>query len=141
MINVTDRLSIPEEELRFTASRSSGPGGQHVNKVASRVTLWFDVAHSPSLDDEQKSLIMNRLSSRVNKEGVLWVASQESRSQIANREAAVERFVGLLRSALKRRPVRKRRGIPAASKQRRLEEKKRRARVKQRRVKKNSWDE
>ena len=68
MIEITDQVSIPEEELRFTASHSSGPGGQNVNKVSSRVTLWFDVANSPTLSPEQKDLIMNRLEESYRQE-------------------------------------------------------------------------
>jgi ribosome-associated protein len=72
MIEVTDQVSIPEEELRFTASHSSGPGGQNVNKVSSRVTLWFDVANSPTLSPEQKELIMRRLENRIGKNAARW---------------------------------------------------------------------
>jgi ribosome-associated protein len=124
MIEVTDCLSIPDEELRFTASHSSGPGGQNVNKVSTRVTLWFDVINSPNLSQEQKELITGRLGSRISKEGVLRVISQQTRSQMANREAAVERFVELLQFALKQAPIRKKTRVSRGAKLRRLEEKK-----------------
>ena len=135
MIIVTDRISIPEDELRFTASLSSGPGGQNVNKLNTRVTLWFDVVNSPSLSPEDKALLMSRLGSRISKDGVMRVISQQTRSQIANREVAVERFVQLLRTALKRRKVRKKMGLSNAAKLRRLEEKKQRSILKRGRLK------
>jgi ribosome-associated protein len=135
MIIVTDRISIPEDELRFTASLSSGPGGQNVNKLNTRVTLWFDVVNSPSLSPEDKALLLSRLGSRISKDGVMRVISQQTRSQIANREVAVERFVQLLRTALKRRKVRKKMGLSNAAKLRRLEEKKQRSILKRGRLK------
>ena len=130
MIEVTDQISIPKQELRFTASRSGGPGGQHVNKVSTRVSLWFDVANSPSLSDEQKQLIFRRLTTRINKQGVLQVVAQQGRSQMTNRARAIERFVELLRKALKKKKMRRPTRIPRAAKERRLMEKKARGRVK-----------
>jgi ribosome-associated protein len=135
MIIVTDRISIPEDELRFTASLSSGPGGQNVNKLNTRVTLWFDVVNSPSLSPEDKALLMSRLGSRISKDGVMRVISQQTRSQVANREVAVERFVQLLRTALKRTKVRKKMGLSNAAKLRRLEEKRQRSILKRGRLK------
>ena len=125
-IRITSRLSIPEDELKFTASRSSGPGGQNVNKVSTRVTLWFDVVNSPSLSDEQKQLLLSRLPNHINKEGMLWVVSQQTRSQALNREAATERFAEMLHDVLKPLKPRKETRISKASKLRRLDEKKRR---------------
>ena len=136
MIAVTDSLSIPEEELTFTASLSSGPGGQNVNKVSTKVTLWFDVANSASLSPEQKELITSRLGSRMSKDGVLRVISQQTRSQAANREAAIERFVELLGAALKPEKARKKTRVSTAAKRRRLEEKKQRSFLKRDRSKK-----
>jgi len=134
MIEVTKRIAIPESELTFTASRSGGPGGQHVNKVSSRVTLLFNVMASPSLSEVQKRRVCSRLATRISQDGVLRVASQKHRSQLANRQAAIERFVALLRDALIPTPVRKPTAIPAAVKKRRLEEKGRRSRLKQQRT-------
>ena len=124
MVIINERISIPEDELDFTASRSGGPGGQHVNKVSSKVILWFDLANSPSLSPEDKELIASRLGSRIGKDGVLRVVSQSTRSQLYNRELAIERFVELLQSALKQLPVRKKTRISKGAKLRRLEEKK-----------------
>jgi ribosome-associated protein len=135
MIEVTNRITIPEEELRFTASLSSGPGGQNVNKVNTRVTLYFDVSNSPSLSQEDKELIMSRLGSRISKDGVLRVISQQTRSQTANREVAVERFVELLGTALKQEKVRRKTGVSKAAKLRRLEEKRQRSILKRARSK------
>jgi ribosome-associated protein len=134
MIWISDQLSIPEGELNFSASRSSGPGGQHVNKVSTRVTLRFDVANSPSLTPEQKERIFSRLATRMSRQGVLRVVSQKTRSQAANRELAVERFVQLLQEALKQRPERKPTKAPSAAKQKRVDEKKQRGKLKRERA-------
>jgi ribosome-associated protein len=141
MIQITSQLAIPKNELHFSASRSSGPGGQHVNKVSTRVTLRFDVTNSPTLSAEQKRRILARLPTRINKDGVLWVVSQRSRSQAANKDLAIERFVELLQQALKQTPKRKRTGISAAAQQRRLDEKKQRGRLKQERSRQASLDD
>jgi len=130
MIAITDHVSIAEDELRFTASRSSGPGGQNVNKVSTKITLWFDLANSPSLSSEGKELILSRLGSRIDKDGILHVVSQSTRSQLSNRELAVERFVELLQAALKKLPIRKKTRVSKGAKERRLEEKKQRAALK-----------
>lgn len=137
MIEITHDISINEDELVFKASRSSGPGGQNVNKLNTRVTVLFDVAHCQSLSDLQKNRILSRLTSRADKNGVLRVVSQKFRTQKANREAAVERLRELLNDALKTRPARKKAGIQYAAKQRRLEEKKRRSLLKKQRSAKN----
>ncbi len=141
MIRVTDKLALGDDELTFCASRSSGPGGQNVNKVETRVTLHFDVAGSPSLSGEQRARILGRLRTRITKGGVLAVASQRHRTQSANRAAAVERLVELLREALRRRPVRKKTAVPRAAKERRLEAKKRRSRAKHLRSQPGALDE
>lgn len=130
-------IEIPEENLVFKFSRSGGPGGQNVNKLNTRITLLFDVAHSESFSDVQKRRILTRLSTRANKNGVIRVVSQRFRTQKANRTAAVERLRQLLAGALKTRPVRKKTRIPYAAKQRRLEDKRRRSLLKQQRAKRN----
>lgn len=132
-LQIDDRLVIPRDELRFSASRGSGPGGQHVNKVSSRVILRFDVAGSPSLNAAQKRRIRRRLSTRINHAGELRVVCGRHRSQAANRREAVERFVGLLREALKRRKRRVATAIPEPERRRRLEAKRRRGQVKRER--------
>ena len=141
MIKINDKISIEEDELSFTFSRSSKPGGQNVNKISSRVTLLFDVAHSSSLSEQHKHQIMNRLKTRINKEGVLRVVSQRHRQQAANREVAVERFVELLQEALKPVKARKKTRISFAAQKRRLKEKKHRSKLKKERVKPAVLDE
>ena len=137
MIEITNGISISEEELVFKVSRSSGPGGQNVNKVNTRVTLFFDVANCGSLSDWQKQRILTRLATRADKNGVLRVVSQKFRTQRANRNAAVERLQELLAGALKTRPIRKKSKVSYAAKQRRLEEKRRRSLLKRQRSAKN----
>jgi ribosome-associated protein len=141
MIDITDHLAIPESEVTFTASRSSGPGGQHVNKISSRVILRFDVSTSPSLSEAQKRCILSRLATRVSKDGMLRVVSQQHRSQSANRQVAIARFAALLRAALAPVPVREQTTVPAAARQRRLEQKKRRGQLKQQRTTRVEQDE
>lgn len=137
MIEVTNNISIPEDQLVFKVSRSGGPGGQNVNKVNTRVTLFFDVANCENLSDAQRRRIRTRLRTRMDKNGVLRVVSQKHRTQRANREAAVERFKGLLAEALKTRPVRKKTKRPYAANRKRLEEKRKRSLLKQQRARKH----
>jgi len=135
MLKITDTLSIPKEELTFTASPSQGPGGQNVNKVSTRVTLRFDLMGSPSLTEEQKALALRRLATRVNTDGALRVVSQQTRSQWANREAAMERFAELMREALRQTLPRKKTRVSLVAKRRRLEDKRRQSRIKRLRSK------
>ncbi len=99
-IPITATLAIPDHEIEFQFTRSSGPGGQNVNKVSTRVELLFNVAQSPSLTPDQKNRVLTKLGTRIDSSGILHVASQESRSQWKNRENAVEKLAELLRSAL-----------------------------------------
>ena len=130
MIEINEQLAIPEEELSFTASRSAGPGGQHVNKVSSRITLHFDLLGSPTLTDGQKQRLTARLPTRITKRGVLQLHCQKHRSQAANRIEIVERFALLLREALRRRRPRKKTRKPRAAQEKRLEQKRRRGELK-----------
>jgi len=126
-------LVIPETELQVRRTRSSGPGGQNVNKVSTRVELFFDVAGSAVLNVAQKRRILRQLATRISKEGVLRVASQAERSQARNEARARQRLAELLTAALhvarKRRPTRPTR----ASVQRRVQTKKQRADIKRKR--------
>ena len=137
MIRITNDISIFEDDLVFKASRSGGPGGQNINKVNTRVTLFFDAANCQGLSDEQKARVLARLATRADRNGVIRVVSQKFRTQRANRRAAVERFRELLAEALKTRRTRKPTGVPHAARQRRLQEKRRRSILKQQRAKRN----
>ena len=130
MIEICNGVRICEDELVFAFSRSSGPGGQNVNKVSSRVTLYFDVANTASLSDYQKRRIAAKLSSRINKDGVLRVVCQKFRTQAANRRLAVERLGELLTEAIARKTPRRKTKIPPSTKRKRLEDKKRRGETK-----------
>ncbi|MGH9338637.1 MAG: alternative ribosome rescue aminoacyl-tRNA hydrolase ArfB [Acidobacteriota bacterium] len=141
MLQISDSVSIPEEELKFSASPSSGPGGQHVNRASTRVTIRFDVSGSPSLSEDQKQLISQRLSSRINQEGVLQVASQTHRSQSANKKEVTGRLSELLSKALQPRKKRKPTRVSPGAKERRLKEKSRRGEIKRRRSKASAPEE
>lgn len=126
MIEIEDDLAIPDEEVSFITSRSGGPGGQNVNKLETRVTLRFDLLASPSLTDEQKARLAERLATRITRAGLLQVTSQKHRTQAENREASVARFAELLREGLHEEAPRKATRIPKAAKRRRIEAKRRR---------------
>ncbi len=134
MIVINSKLHLADEEVYFTAARSSGPGGQNVNKVNSQVTLWFDVDHSPSLTAEQKEILHRALPTRINKRGMLWLVCRQYRSQAANRQEALARFVLLLRAALQPTNIRKKTSIPPRAKKERLAEKRRHSQVKRQRA-------
>jgi len=133
-IEIANGIYITEEELLFKASRSSGPGGQNVNKLNTKITLFFNVAESRSFSDLQKEIILKRLSSRIDKDGCIRVVSQKFRSQQANRIVAVERLQKLLADALKVETIRKKTKVTCASKQKRLEQKKYKSRLKKQRT-------
>lgn len=137
MIEIPGKLNIPDNELRFTFSRSSGPGGQNVNKVNTRATLWFDVKNSLSLTDIQKQKIRSRLANRINEAGILSITATNYRTQRANREDAIQRFQALIAAALTERPVRKKTKIPRRLQEKRLQAKKRRGMIKSVRAKKH----
>ena len=138
MIEINSSLSLLDDEIRFTFSRSGGPGGQNVNKLNTRTTLWFDVAGSPTLSERQKEKILQRLGNRISNDGVLQVVSMQSRSQLTNREDALQRFVGLLASSLVEKMVRKKTRVSKGAKERRLQAKKRKGTIKLTRSRK-SW--
>jgi len=119
-----------EHEFKLSATRSSGPGGQNVNKVSTKVELRFSVSSSNVLNEDEKDKIFKRLSRFINNEGELLLFSQESRSQHDNRETVIEKFYKLLEEAFKERKPRKKSRVPAGIKKKRLDEKKKRSRLK-----------
>lgn len=127
---INEELAIPSSELKLRFVRSSGPGGQHVNKASTQVELAFDVAGSPSLNEAQRRQIMNALKKLIDGEGILHLESQSTRSQLRNRQDVIARFGALLRSALRTRKKRRPTKPTAASQERRIESKKRRSAVK-----------
>ena len=131
MIEISPGLSIPLHELAFEVSTATGPGWQHVNRSRTRVTLVFDLERSTSLTSGQKERIRTRLRTRLDRAGRMRVRCGRHRSQAANREETKRRFAGLIRDALRRRRKRVATGPTAAERRRRLEIKRRRARLKQ----------
>jgi ribosome-associated protein len=130
VLQINDSLWVPRAELTYRATRSGGPGGQHVNTSSSRVELAWDVGASPSLTDEQRALIQAKLANRINSEGVLLLTGSESRSQHQNREAVTARFVELVAQALVIPKKRKKTKPSRAAKEARLQEKKKRSATK-----------
>jgi ribosome-associated protein len=129
-LEVASDLRLPLSELEFRASRSGGPGGQHVNTSSTRVELWWDVANSPTLSDEQRRWLLHRLVTRLDGSGRLRLVAGGSRSQLRNREEATERLRQIVSAALVVPKARKRTRPSRAAKAARLEEKRRRASVK-----------
>lgn len=111
-------------ELDISATRSGGPGGQNVNKVNSKINLRFDVKQSPSLSDEEKEKILERLGSRITNEGVLILSASSKRTQLQNKEAAIEKFNQLMGRAFTKRKARKATKPTKGSIKRRLKNKK-----------------
>ena len=130
MPRINDNVSIDDVELRFEFARSSGPGGQNVNKVETKVRLLFDLRKSRSLNSQQRARIEERLATRITKDGILHVSSQRHRSREANRRATVERFVDLLAEALEEGEPRIRTKVPKGQREKRLESKRRQSQKK-----------
>jgi ribosome-associated protein len=139
LLTVNDSLSIPRNELDVRVSRSSGAGGQHVNKTSSRVEIFWNIALSSALTEEQRARLQDKLASRLTTGGSVRVVASDMRSQTRNRELAEERLADLVRRALivprKRKPTKPTR----AAKEARLESKKRQA-TKKRERRSTSFD-
>ena len=130
MHRVTDTISIDDAELSETFVRSSGPGGQNVNKVSSAVQLRFDVRHSPSLPNDVAVRLMRLAGKRLTKEGVIVIIAQSHRAQERNRADARERLFALIRHAAVRPVPRRATKVPKAQKRKRIEGKKHRSTIK-----------
>jgi ribosome-associated protein len=137
LLQINEGLSIPRGELDVRVSRASGAGGQHVNKTSSRVEIFWNVQASRALSDDQRARLLERLASRLTTEGSIRVVASDMRSQSRNRDLAEERLADMVRRALviprKRRPTRP----TKASKEARLEGKKRQSHKKQQRQNKS----
>ena len=123
-IKVNDDLSIPRSEIETKATRSSGAGGQHVNKTASRIEITWNIRTSRSLTDEQRERLLAKLASRLSEEGEIRIVASDTRSQLRNREHAEKRLADLIGRSLavkkRRKPTRR----PRAANEARLTEKK-----------------
>ena len=112
-----------KNELQFSAMRSSGAGGQNVNKVSSKVELRFDVEASLALSEGQKQSLFEKLQNKISNEGVLILQCDESRSQHKNKQLVIERFLSMIQQAFKKPKKRKPTKIPASVKRKRLDNK------------------
>ena len=140
MIRITDSISIDNSEIEESFVRSSGPGGQNVNKLSTAVQLRFDVRGSPSLPNDVAIRLMRLAGRRMTKDGVLVLIAQNHRTQERNRAEAQDRLVALIQEAAVK-PIQRRATKPTkASKERRIEGKKRRSGIKNLRQSKPNWD-
>jgi ribosome-associated protein len=121
---VTPEISIPRAELTYRATRSGGPGGQHVNTSSTRIELLWDLSHSRAVNDEQRERLRSKLAPRLDSDGMVRVVASDSRSQQQNRVAADTRLAALVRHALHVPKKRRKTRPPAAAKERRIKEKK-----------------
>lgn len=123
MLDVTTRIQIPDSEFTFAFSRSGGPGGQNVNKVASKALLTWDVMHSPSIPEDVRERFLTRYKRRITKEGMLLITSQRYRDQGRNTLDCLSKLADLLRSVAVAPTIRKASKPSRGAKQRRLNEK------------------
>lgn len=117
-------------ELDYKAVRSSGPGGQHANKTATKVELSFEVSNSEALSDQEKERIFKKLPGRINKDGILKMTSEDSRSQHTNKDIVTQNFIFEIKEALKKPKRRKKTKPTKASKIKRLKAKKKKSEIK-----------
>jgi len=132
-IRVTNRVRIPASEVELAYARSGGPGGQHVNKTASKVQLRWNALESAALSDADRELLQKRLASKLTKDGDLIVSSERYRDQSRNVDDAVERFTHVVRRAIRRPTPRKKTKPSRASRERRLQAKRHRSERKRQR--------
>ncbi len=128
-------ISIPLSEVRYRFVRSSGPGGQHVNKTSTQVELWFDVLHSSALTEAQRQRLLHKLKSLIDQDGVLQLSAQSERSQFQNKQAVTEKFKSMLIAALRVPKPRRPTHPTKASKEKRTASKKKQSQAKKLRSK------
>jgi ribosome-associated protein len=130
VIEITSTLALDESEIQISFVKSSGPGGQNVNKVATAAQLRFDIVHSPSLPEDVRQRLIRLAGKRVTAEGVLIIDARQYRTQERNRQDALDRLVELIRKAAEKPRRRHKTQPPPESRKRRLEGKHRRSQVK-----------
>jgi ribosome-associated protein len=135
MLETTVNIPDLSAEFQFITSRSSGPGGQNVNKVNSRVELRFDIQKSQLLTEDQKAILVQKLSAKISADGIFSISSQRHRSQLSNKEDVVNKFYTILAKALKPVKRRKKTSPSKSSVEKRLNEKRLKAGIKQNRQK------
>jgi ribosome-associated protein len=136
-----NKINIPEEELVYEYFRSSGPGGQNVNKVATGVRIRFDIEKSTIFTPEEKQKIKTKLKNRINEKGELLVENEETRSQLQNRENAYQKLIELISEALEEEKERIPTKVPQSAKKQRIEEKKQISEKKRlRQIKPEDWE-
>jgi len=136
-----NKINIPEEELVYEYFRSSGPGGQNVNKVTTGVRIRFDIEKSTIFTPEEKQKIKTKLKNRINEKGELLVENEETRSQLQNRENAYQKLIELISEALEEEKERIPTKVPQSAKKQRIEEKKQISEKKRlRQIKPEDWE-
>lgn len=135
-LHIKDGIIIPDSELEITTSRSSGPGGQHANKTETKVTIQWNIKNTTALSDSQKQLVLINLQNKITEDGYLIIHNSESRSQLQNKQFALDNLAELIRKVLIKPKKRKPTKISKAAKESRLKKKKHRSLVKKMRSKK-----
>ncbi|HEX9651956.1 MAG TPA: alternative ribosome rescue aminoacyl-tRNA hydrolase ArfB [Cyclobacteriaceae bacterium] len=118
------KFALLQKELTFTSARSSGPGGQNVNKVNTKVTLRFSIQNSEILSEEERGILLRKLANKITKDGSLILSCQEKRSQVQNKELVIQKFLDLIDKTLKKPKARKSTKPSKTSREKRLQKKK-----------------